>query len=252
MKISITGNRGEGKTTVAILLAKFLYEKGFDVRYRGATRQQTAQIACGMERKDEPDLSNQVKVEILDDARPESDYELVPVTNRPVEMFEHDCLICGQHLVMPYGVLHHCPGDRATGTAPISFLPLPNAGYELGRQMAEEREAAFVKALGIDLSNRKTKVIDYMAPAVVAEVGNVTIHADHHGMGFSCSIDGQPVKRLRAVSLTLEVDQPNLVTVEVLCDHRQPIGETHATQEEHASSRPAGPDDRYAQDSDGE
>jgi len=52
------------------------------------------------------------------------------------------------------------------------------------------------------------------------------------GMGFTCSIDGQPVKRLRSVSLHLEVDQPNIVTVEVLCDHRpQPFGEAHAPQE---------------------
>ena len=55
---------------------------------------------------------------------------------------------------------------------------------------------------------------------ISADVGNVSIRADRHGMGFTCEIDGQPVERLRSVTLRLEVDRPNTVTVEVLCDHR--------------------------------
>ena len=61
--------------------------------------------------------------------------------------FEHDCLICGQHLRMHYGELHKCPGDRATRTPPATFLPLPNAGYEFGKKLAAAREQAFLDAL---------------------------------------------------------------------------------------------------------
>lgn len=161
-------------------------------------------------------------------------------------MFEHDCLICGQHLVMEYGVMHDCPGDRATGTPPARFLPLPNGPYEFGRKLAKQQEAAFAKAMGIDLTGQTSEVIDYAARVVNARVGNVTILADHHGMGFTCTIDGEPVKRLRAVHLTLEVDQPNIVTVEVLCDHRpKPTGESYAPQAtEETAGRPASADDR--------
>jgi hypothetical protein len=59
----------------------------------------------------------------------------------------------------------------------------------------------------------------YPAKCVHAEIGNVEIHADAHGMGFTCSVNGQPIKRLRAVTLTLGLEQPNLVTVQFLPDH---------------------------------
>lgn len=70
-------------------------------------------------------------------------------------------------------------------------------------------------------SNRGIVVKRYASPSIAADVGNIVIHADHHGMGFTCEIDGQPVERLRSVTLRLEVDHANLVTIEVLPDHRK-------------------------------
>jgi hypothetical protein len=120
-----------------------------------------------------------------------------------------------------------------------------------GQACALRRERRFWKTF---LASTKTETTDYSAPSVLARVGNITIQADHHGMGFTCSIDGQPVKRLRSVCLTLEIDKPNLVTVEVLCDHRpQPTGETHAPQDtEEGPRRPASAHDRHPEDRDGE
>ena len=60
----------------------------------------------------------------------------MPISTTLEPYFEHDCLICGQHLRMRYGELHDCPGDRATRTPPAKFLPLPNALYEFGKKMA--------------------------------------------------------------------------------------------------------------------
>ena len=71
----------------------------------------------------------------------------------------------------------------------------------------------------LDLAGQKTEVSDYEAPSIAAKVGNIQIAADRHGMGFTCSIDGEPVKRLRSVTLRLAVDRANTVTVEVLPDH---------------------------------
>ena len=67
--------------------------------------------------------------------------------------------------------------------------------------------------------NEGRELIAMAAPDVAAKVGNIQIAADHHGMGFTCSIDGEPVKRLRSVTLRLAVDRANTVTVEVLPDH---------------------------------
>ena len=68
------------------------------------------------------------------------------MTAEPEPYFDHICLICGQHLHMRYGELHDCPGDRATRTPPATFLPLPNAPYNFGKQMAEARDRAFWNA----------------------------------------------------------------------------------------------------------
>ncbi len=114
--------------------------------------------------------------------------------------------------------------------------------HRAGKACALRREQAFAKAIGGDLTGRKTEVTDYAAPSIAARVGNITILANHHGAGFTCTIDGQPVKRLRAVHLTLEVDQPNIVTVEVLPDHRpQPTGESHATRPQKQREAESGP-----------
>jgi hypothetical protein len=56
----------------------------------------------------------------------------------------------------------------------------------------------------------------YLAPSIIARAGNVLIEADRHGEGFTCTIDGRPVQRLRGVTLSLELDQANLVTVAFL------------------------------------
>jgi len=72
-----------------------------------------------------------------------------------------------------------------------------------------------------DIGGQKTQTAHYEAPSIVAQVGNIQIAADCHGMGFTCSIDGEPVKRLRSVTLRLEIDRPNTVTVNVLADHKR-------------------------------
>jgi len=61
----------------------------------------------------------------------------------------------------------------------------------------------------------------YEVPHVWAETGNVEIHADEHGMGFTCTVNGKPIERLRAVTLLLALDQPNRVIVEFLTDHNK-------------------------------
>ena len=65
---------------------------------------------------------------------------------------------------------------------------------------------------------RRLRQRTYSAPKIHARVGNIEIEADHHGMGFTCTIDGERVKHLRRVWLSLEIDEPNLVTVEILPD----------------------------------
>jgi hypothetical protein len=70
------------------------------------------------------------------------------------------------------------------------------------------------------IRERQRLLTEYEPSRVDAHVGNVTITADRHGMGFTCSIDGAPVKRLRSVTLKLEVDKSNSVTVEVIPDER--------------------------------
>lgn len=69
-------------------------------------------------------------------------------------------------------------------------------------------------------SRSQRAISEYTAPTIRAKAGSVLIAASEHGMGFTCVIDGQPVKLLRSVSLRLELDKPNIVTLEVLCDHR--------------------------------
>ena len=59
----------------------------------------------------------------------------------------------------------------------------------------------------------------YEAKSLSAEIGNVKIVADAHGMGFSCAVNGQDIQRLRAVTLLLAMEQPNRVIVEFLPDH---------------------------------
>jgi hypothetical protein len=68
--------------------------------------------------------------------------------------------------------------------------------------------------------NRPIRAV-IMAPSIIARAGNVRIEADRHGCGFSCWIDGKPVKRLRAVTLEIEMDQVNLVRVEFLPDPKK-------------------------------
>ena len=65
------------------------------------------------------------------------------------------------------------------------------------------------------------KTAAYTASVIHAEVGNIVIRADRHGMGYTCTIDGEPVKRLRNLTLRLELDKLNTVTLEILANHQK-------------------------------
>jgi thymidylate kinase len=55
MQITITGPRGCGKTTAAIEIAKFLRDRGCDVRIVGATQSRTDRLSREIEGDSNPD-----------------------------------------------------------------------------------------------------------------------------------------------------------------------------------------------------
>ena len=74
------------------------------------------------------------------------------------------------------------------------------------------------KKPNVALQSRRNKPrkAAYFVPSIFARAGHVEIQADEHGCGFTCTVDGRPVPRLRAVTLYLELDQVNLVHVEFI------------------------------------
>jgi molybdopterin-guanine dinucleotide biosynthesis protein len=65
--ITITGSRNEGKTAVAIAIARMLREKGQNVQYRGCSPSQTRLINQIIDDEDDPALLERRTVRLIDE-----------------------------------------------------------------------------------------------------------------------------------------------------------------------------------------
>lgn len=65
--ITITGSRNEGKTAVAIAVARMLRERGQNIQYRGHSGEHTRNITELIDDECDPELSERRNVRIIDE-----------------------------------------------------------------------------------------------------------------------------------------------------------------------------------------